>query len=157
MSLWQSFPSENLVICHFRNQIHNNSLLFFLLLDSASTDPRLNAQLEELVWKPDSITDEEVDMFCLLVRAVGTLGRAYDPNSATRQPVLLGAAAAAGRDITKQHAHDLLHKANYDLRKAISLLLPGELLMSCLFVFVSRLRVPPEDYALVWWRFLLLV
>lgn len=108
---------------------HQSEIQSFL--KDPSTDPRLNAQLEELVWKPDSITDEEVDMFCLLVRAVGTLGRAYDPNSATRQPVLLGAAAAAGRDITKQHAHDLLHKANYDLRKAISLLLPGNQPVIC--------------------------
>ncbi|THD27829.1 Metastasis-associated protein MTA3 [Fasciola hepatica] len=86
---------------------HQSEIQSFLK-DSA-TDPRLNAQLEELVWKAGSITDEEIDMFCLLVRAVGTLGRAYDPSSTTRQPILLGAAAAARRDITKQHAHDLLH------------------------------------------------
>ncbi|THD20675.1 Metastasis-associated protein MTA1 [Fasciola hepatica] len=108
---------------------HQSEIQSFLK-DSA-TDPRLNAQLEELVWKPGSITDEEIDMFCLLVRAVGTLGRAYDPSSTTRQPILLGAAAAAGRDITKQHAHDLLHKANYDLKKAVSLLLPGNQPVIC--------------------------
>ncbi|VDP80409.1 unnamed protein product [Echinostoma caproni] len=100
-------------------------------LKDSSTDSRLNTHLEELVWKPGSMTDEEIDMFCLLVRAVGTLGRAYDPSSATRQPLLLGAATAAGRDITKQYAHDLLHRANYDLKKAISLLLPGNQPVIC--------------------------
>lgn len=81
---------------------------------------------EELVWHPQSIPDAEVDLFCLLTRAVGTLGRAFDQSSSTRQPLLLGAAASAGRDITRQYAHDLLHQSSYDMKRAISLLLPGE-------------------------------
>ncbi|KAF5400283.1 hypothetical protein PHET_06319 [Paragonimus heterotremus] len=95
------------------------------LLKSSETDPRFSSKLEELVWQPGLLTNEEVDMFCLLARAVGTLGRGYDNASTTRQPLLLGAAASAGRDITRQYAHDLLHKANYDIKVAISLLLPG--------------------------------
>ncbi|KAH8854805.1 Metastasis-associated protein MTA1 [Schistosoma japonicum] len=96
------------------------------LLKSKSEDVRLTEVHEELVWSPsNSLTDQEIDMFCLLAKAVGTYGRAHDTSSSTRQPLLLSAAAAAGRDITRQHAHDILHEANYDLNKAINLLLPG--------------------------------
>ncbi|CAL8073873.1 unnamed protein product [Calicophoron daubneyi] len=94
-------------------------------LKDPTTDPRLKEHLEELVWKPASISDEEIELFCTLTRAVGTLGRAYDNSSTTRSPLLSSAAAAAGRDITKQYAYDLLHQANYDLKKAIALLLPS--------------------------------
>ncbi|TGZ52044.1 hypothetical protein CRM22_010703 [Opisthorchis felineus] len=95
------------------------------LLKGSETDPRFSSKLEELVWKPGRLTNQEIDMFCLLVRAVGTLGRAYDTSSSCRQPLLLSAASASGRDITRQHAHDLLHKADYDVKKAIELLLPS--------------------------------
>ncbi|CAH8443246.1 unnamed protein product [Heterobilharzia americana] len=96
------------------------------LLKSKSEDTRLAEIHEELVWSPShSLTDQEIDMFCVLARAVGTYGRAHDTSSSARQPLLLSAAAAAGRDITRQHAHDILHEANYDLNKAINLLLPG--------------------------------
>lgn len=96
------------------------------LLKSKSDDPRLTEIHEELVWTSShSLTDQEIDMFCLLARAVGTLGRAHDNSSTVRQPLLLNAVASAGRDITRQHAHDILHEANYDLAKALTLLIPG--------------------------------
>ncbi|VDP07053.1 unnamed protein product [Schistosoma curassoni] len=91
-----------------------------------SEDVRLTEVHEELVWSPShSLTVQEIDMFCLLAKAVGTYGRAHDTSSSTRQPLLLSATASAARDITRQHAHDILHEANYDLNKAINLLLPG--------------------------------
>ncbi|CAH8438052.1 unnamed protein product [Schistosoma guineensis] len=96
------------------------------LLKSKSEDVRLTEVHEELVWSPShSLTVQEIDMFCLLAKAVGTYGRAHDTSSSTRQPLLLSATASAARDITRQHAHDILHEANYDLNKAINLLLPG--------------------------------
>ncbi|CAH8436386.1 unnamed protein product [Schistosoma intercalatum] len=96
------------------------------LLKSKSEDVRLTEVHEELVWSPShSLTAQEIDMFCLLAKAVGTYGRAHDTSSSTRQPLLLSATASAARDITRQHAHDILHEANYDLNKAINLLLPG--------------------------------
>ncbi|CAH8438309.1 unnamed protein product [Schistosoma rodhaini] len=96
------------------------------LLKSKSEDVRLTEVHEELVWSPShSLTAQEIDMFCLLAKAVGTYGRAHDTSSSTKQPLLLSATASASRDITRQHAHDILHEANYDLNKAINLLLPG--------------------------------
>ncbi|CAH8826737.1 unnamed protein product [Trichobilharzia szidati] len=95
------------------------------LLKSKSEDVRLTEVHEELMWSPShSLTDQQIDMFCLLAKAVGTYGRAHDAASSARHPLLLSSAAAAGRDITRQQAHNLLHEANYDLNKAINLLLP---------------------------------
>ncbi|VDQ04119.1 unnamed protein product [Trichobilharzia regenti] len=96
------------------------------ILKSKSEDVRLTEVHEELMWSPShSLTDQQIDMFCLLAKAIGTYGRALDTASSTRQPLLLSTSAAAGRDITRQQAHNLLHEANYDLNKAINLLLPG--------------------------------
>uniref|UniRef100_A0A1I8FDZ7 SANT domain-containing protein n=1 Tax=Macrostomum lignano TaxID=282301 RepID=A0A1I8FDZ7_9PLAT len=54
----------------------------------------------------------------LVSRAVGTLARAMDASSATRQPGLGLAAASAGRDCTQAHAYKTLHSNGYDLGRA---------------------------------------
>lgn len=86
----------------------------------------MNHLCEELMWTPNSLTEQDVDMFCLLTKAVGTFGRAHDPSTMARQPLLLNAVSAASRDVTRQYAHNLLHKANYDFNKALRYLLPGK-------------------------------
>ncbi|RXN01261.1 hypothetical protein EOD39_7330 [Acipenser ruthenus] len=56
--------------------------------------------------------------------AVGTFARALDCSSSVRQPSLHMSAAAASRDITLFHAMDTLHRLDYDLTTAISILVP---------------------------------
>ncbi|KFV16129.1 Metastasis-associated protein MTA3, partial [Pterocles gutturalis] len=88
-------------------------------------DDREQAKLEVKVWDPDSpLTDRQIDQFLVVARAVGTFARALDCSSSVRQPSLHMSAAAASRDITLFHAMDTLHKHNYDLSSAISVLVP---------------------------------
>ncbi|POI28221.1 hypothetical protein CIB84_008029, partial [Bambusicola thoracicus] len=106
-------------------------------------DDREQAKLEVKIWDPDSpLTDRQIDQFLVVARAVGTFARALDCSSSVRQPSLHMSAAAASRDITLLkfeleipyvcvddifplfHAMDTLHKHNYDLSSAISVLVP---------------------------------
>ncbi|KAI1240610.1 hypothetical protein IHE44_0009041 [Lamprotornis superbus] len=95
------------------------------MLVEGELDDREQAKLEVKVWDPDSpLTDRQIDQFLVVARAVGTFARALDCSSSVRQPSLHMSAAAASRDITLFHAMDTLHKHNYDLSSAISVLVP---------------------------------
>nr|XP_033794896.1 metastasis-associated protein MTA3 isoform X2 [Geotrypetes seraphini] len=95
------------------------------LLEAGESDERDQSKLEEKVWDPDSpLIDRQIDQFLVVARAVGTFARALDCSSSVRQPSLHMSAAAASRDITLFHAMDTLHKHNYDLSGAISILVP---------------------------------
>uniref|UniRef100_A0A8D0LBL5 Metastasis-associated protein MTA3 n=1 Tax=Sphenodon punctatus TaxID=8508 RepID=A0A8D0LBL5_SPHPU len=95
------------------------------MLLEGELDDREQAKLEVKVWDPDSaLTDHQIDQFLVVARAVGTFARALDCSSSVRQPSLHMSAAAASRDITLFHAMDTLHKHNYDLSSAISVLVP---------------------------------
>ncbi|XP_068021223.1 metastasis-associated protein MTA3 isoform X3 [Melanerpes formicivorus] len=95
------------------------------MLAEGELDDREQAKLEVKVWDPDSpLTDHQIDQFLVVARAVGTFARALDCSSSVRQPSLHMSAAAASRDITLFHAMDTLHKHNYDLSSAISVLVP---------------------------------
>ncbi|XP_068254265.1 metastasis-associated protein MTA3 [Nyctibius grandis] len=95
------------------------------VLAEGELDDREQAKLEVKVWDPDSpLTDRQIDQFLVVARAVGTFARALDCSSSVRQPSLHMSAAAASRDITLFHAMDTLHKHNYDLSSAISVLVP---------------------------------
>ncbi|XP_029449177.1 metastasis-associated protein MTA3 isoform X2 [Rhinatrema bivittatum] len=94
-------------------------------LVEGEADERDQTKLEEKVWDPDSpLIDRQIDQFLVVARAVGTFARALDCSSSVRQPSLHMSAAAASRDITLFHAMDTLHKHNYDLSSAISILVP---------------------------------
>ncbi|KAH0622741.1 hypothetical protein JD844_025323 [Phrynosoma platyrhinos] len=85
------------------------------MLSEGETDDREQAKLEVKVWDPDShLTDHQIDQFLVVARAtfsiashnaVGTFARALDCSSSF-------------------HAMDTLHKHNYDLSSAISVLVP---------------------------------
>nr|VZI02813.1 unnamed protein product [Spirometra erinaceieuropaei] len=93
------------------------------LLKKGEKDPRFKEKLEELVWDPAlSLSASDTDLFISLTKAVGLYARSCDPTNC--QPYLLNATATASRDVTLQYAHDILFKANYDLKKAMLLLLP---------------------------------
>ena len=66
----------------------------------------------------NSLTDEDIDKFLILAKSVGTFARALDCNNAFKQPSLPLSAAAASRDITLQHALNVLHDNDYDIGKA---------------------------------------
>ncbi|KAJ1157234.1 hypothetical protein NDU88_009949, partial [Pleurodeles waltl] len=88
-------------------------------------DDRDQSKLEEIVWDPFSpLSDRQIDQFLVVARAVGTFARALDCSSSVRQPSLHMSAAAASRDITLFHAMDTLHRLEYDLSSAISILVP---------------------------------
>ncbi|VEL11624.1 unnamed protein product, partial [Protopolystoma xenopodis] len=90
--------------------------------DQASVG-QISGHLSFVEWS--RLNPADADLFGLLVKAVGLWARAHDPSSVVRQSFLLGATAAASRDITMQYTHDLLHKAGYDIRRAVHLLLPS--------------------------------
>ncbi|OQV23938.1 Metastasis-associated protein MTA3 [Hypsibius exemplaris] len=75
---------------------------------------------DALVWLPNKMTDTEIDNFLMVMRSVGTMGRALDGNSNTKQPGLHITAAAASRDITIASGLDVLHCSNYELSKALT-------------------------------------
>ncbi|CAJ0961037.1 unnamed protein product, partial [Mesorhabditis belari] len=80
---------------------------------------------ERIIFHPKhSLTDQEIDQFLIIARAVGTFSRALDTNSSTRFPTLHMVAAAASRDVTLFHALALLHQAKYDLGQAVRYLCP---------------------------------
>ncbi|PAA84932.1 hypothetical protein BOX15_Mlig010254g1 [Macrostomum lignano] len=90
-----------------------------LLAQGESDGREDSASLEELVWRPDNgLQSSDIDRYLLVSRAVGTLARAMDASSATRQPGLGLAAASAGRDCTQAHAYKTLHSNGYDLGRA---------------------------------------
>ncbi|VDL92427.1 unnamed protein product [Schistocephalus solidus] len=106
-----------------RVDLHNCLIVMMLL---GEKDPRFKEKLEELVWDPAlSLSPAETDLFISLTKAVGLYARSCDPTNC--QPFLLNATATASRDITLQYAHDILFKANYDLKKAMLFLLPAGL------------------------------
>lgn len=94
------------------------------------------AQTEELLqWCPlglslngytNRLDEDEIDKFVLLTKSVGTFARALDTTSSLKQPSLHQSAASASRDITIQHAMNLLHESNYDIGKAALSLVSGE-------------------------------
>ncbi len=93
--------------------------------------------LETLAWDPlkAACSPSDLDLFVQLTKAVGLNARSCDPAAANRQPLLVGAAAASCRDITLQFAHDTLFRAGYDLKRAMTMLCPGESNQS---VFIGR-------------------
>ncbi|XP_072906807.1 metastasis-associated protein MTA3 isoform X1 [Hemitrygon akajei] len=95
------------------------------MLNEGESDSRDQSKMEVKVWDPDNpLSDRQIDQFLVVARAVGTFARALDCSSSVRQPSLHMSAAAASRDITLFHAMDTLHKHNYDLTNAISILVP---------------------------------
>lgn len=96
------------------------------LLGKGEEDPRFKENWEELQWDPRNVPSaSEVDSFITAAKGVGLYGRACDPASSQQNPYLINAAAAASRDITLQFAHDIFFKAGFDVKKAMSLLLPS--------------------------------
>ncbi|CAJ0582891.1 unnamed protein product, partial [Mesorhabditis spiculigera] len=80
---------------------------------------------ERIIYHPHhGLSDQEIDQFLIVARAVGTFSRALDTNSSARFPTLHMVAAAASRDVTLFHALSLLHQADYDLGKAVRFLCP---------------------------------
>ena len=55
---------------------------------------------------------------------VGTFARALDCSSSMKQPSLHVSASSASRDVTIFHAHEQLHKHEYNLADAIRALVP---------------------------------
>ncbi|CAF93765.1 unnamed protein product [Tetraodon nigroviridis] len=89
-------------------------------------DDRDQTKMEEKLWDPECpLTNKQIDQFLVVARAVGTFARALDCSSSVRQPSLHMSAAAASRDITLFHAMDTLHRLNYDLSSALSVLVPA--------------------------------
>uniref|UniRef100_A0AAX7ST44 Metastasis associated 1 family, member 3 n=1 Tax=Astatotilapia calliptera TaxID=8154 RepID=A0AAX7ST44_ASTCA len=96
------------------------------MLQEGEADERDQAKLEEKLWDPECpLTNKQIDQFLVVARAVGTFARALDCSSSVRQPSLHMSAAAASRDITLFHAMDTLHRHNYDLSSALSVLVPA--------------------------------
>uniref|UniRef100_A0A7N6BHE0 Metastasis associated 1 family, member 3 n=1 Tax=Anabas testudineus TaxID=64144 RepID=A0A7N6BHE0_ANATE len=96
------------------------------MLQEGEEDDRDQAKLEERLWDPECpLTNKQIDQFLVVARAVGTFARALDCSSSVRQPSLHMSAAAASRDITLFHAMDTLHRHNYDLSSALSVLVPA--------------------------------
>ncbi|KAM6960942.1 metastasis-associated protein MTA1 [Aplochiton taeniatus] len=94
-------------------------------LGEGEEDDRDLSKMEEKVFDPDSpLTEKQIDQFLVVARSVGTFARALDCSSSVRQPSLHMSAAAASRDITLFHAMDTLHKAGYDMTRAIAALVP---------------------------------
>ena len=72
-------------------------------------------ELEERLWVPhgkNKLADMDTDKFLIIARSVGTFARALDCSSSVKQPSLHMSAAAASRDVTLFHAHQLLHKVS---------------------------------------------
>uniref|UniRef100_A0A8C7ZUI5 Metastasis associated 1 family, member 3 n=1 Tax=Oryzias sinensis TaxID=183150 RepID=A0A8C7ZUI5_9TELE len=96
------------------------------MLQEGEADERDQSKLEEKLWDPECpLTNKQIDQFLVVARAVGTFARALDCSSSVRQPSLHMSAAAASRDITLFHAMDTLHRHNYDLSSALSVLVPA--------------------------------
>uniref|UniRef100_A0A3P8VI45 Metastasis associated 1 family, member 3 n=1 Tax=Cynoglossus semilaevis TaxID=244447 RepID=A0A3P8VI45_CYNSE len=96
------------------------------MLQEGEADDRDLSKLEEKLWDPECpLTNKQIDQFLVVARAVGTFARALDCSSSVRQPSLHMSAAAASRDITLFHAMDTLHRHNYDLSSALSVLVPA--------------------------------
>ncbi|KAM4525078.1 metastasis-associated protein MTA3 isoform 1-T1 [Odontesthes bonariensis] len=96
------------------------------MLQEGEADDRDQSKLEEKLWDPECpLTNKQIDQFLVVARAVGTFARALDCSSSVRQPSLHMSAAAASRDITLFHAMDTLHRHNYDLSSALSVLVPA--------------------------------
>ncbi len=94
--------------------------------------------LEERQWMPtcdkktaNILDDGEIDKFLVIARSVGTFARALDCSSSVKQPSLHMSAAAASRDVTLFHAHNLLHEHNYDVAAALKALVPTTGPMLC--------------------------
>ena len=79
-----------------------------------------DSTVDTLVWVANKISDSEIDNFLMIMRSVGTMGRALDGNSNTKQPGLHVTAAAASRDVTIASGLDILHSSGYDIGKALS-------------------------------------
>ncbi|XP_041934694.1 metastasis-associated protein MTA3 isoform X2 [Alosa sapidissima] len=95
------------------------------MMQEGLIDDRDQSKLEEQMWDPECpLTNKQIDQFLVVARAVGTFARALDCSSSVRQPSLHMSAAAASRDITLFHAMDTLHRHNYDLSSALSVLVP---------------------------------
>lgn len=91
-------------------------------------------ELEERLWVPrgkNKLNDVDIDKFLIIARSVGTFARALDCSSSVKQPSLHMSAAAASRDVTLFHAHQLLHKHNYDIADALKMLVPTTGPMLC--------------------------
>lgn len=78
-----------------------------------------NRKIETLVFKPDQLSDAEIDQYITIVKSIGTFGRALDISSSVKQPNLLLTASTASRDITIQKALDVLHENDYDIGRAV--------------------------------------
>ncbi len=90
--------------------------------------------LEDRLWVPEgknTLDDVDIDKFLIIARSVGTFARALDCSSSVKQPSLHMSAAAASRDVTLFHAHQLLHKHNYDIAEALKALVPTTGPMLC--------------------------
>ncbi|KRZ73782.1 Metastasis-associated protein MTA3 [Trichinella papuae] len=67
----------------------------------------------------NGLSDAQIDQYLVVAKAVGTFARAVDISSTVKIPNLHMSAAAASRDVTTMQALSILHKANYDIGKAV--------------------------------------
>lgn len=90
-----------------------------------SEDKSNSSELETLQYDPaNPLSEKQVEQFLVIARSVGTFARALDSGSSSKEPSLHLSAAAASRDITLFHSLSILHKCEYDLGKAVSMLIP---------------------------------
>merc|ERR1719166_519245 len=93
---------------------------------------RDSGELEDLQWSPhNELEADKIDQFVIIARSVGTFARALDCSSSVKQPSLHMSAAAASRDVTLFHAHNLLHKHDYNISDALKALVPTTGPMLC--------------------------
>ncbi|OUC48404.1 hypothetical protein D917_06179 [Trichinella nativa] len=72
----------------------------------------------------NGLSDAQIDQYLVVAKAVGTFARAVDISSTVKIPNLHMSAAAASRDVTTMQALSILHKANYDIGKAVCMMVP---------------------------------
>lgn len=89
-------------------------------------DTRDLKDLESLAYNPDNqLTDQQIEQFLVVAKSIGTYARALDCSSSVKQSNLHMSAAAASRDVTIQHAMNVLHQCDYDFTKAVCSLVPN--------------------------------
>lgn len=75
---------------------------------------------ETLVWKPNMLTDNEIDDFLIISKSVGTYARSLDITSTVKDSSLHSNAQAASRDTAMLYAMNSLHRSEYNIANAIS-------------------------------------
>ncbi|KRY71618.1 Metastasis-associated protein MTA3 [Trichinella pseudospiralis] len=90
-----------------------------------NTDVADEPEREVLLYNGlNGLSDAQIDQYLVVAKAVGTFARAVDISSTVKIPNLHMSAAAASRDVTTMQALSILHKANYDIGKAVCMMVP---------------------------------